>query len=78
MLLQACKIWGVYIRQEIVKYLSGPFISRENTCTLHNLTTATYIYVNTNKVEGYMGANEYWNSFLVVKCMHSIFAFFIS
>ena len=51
MLLQACKIWGVYIRQEIVKYLSGPFISRENTCTLHNLTTATYIYVNTNKVD---------------------------
>ena len=28
-LFGACKIWGVYIRQEIVKYLSGPFISRE-------------------------------------------------
>ena len=27
-LFGACKIWGVYIRQEIVKYLSGPFISR--------------------------------------------------
>ena len=42
MLLPACKIWGVYIRQEIVKYLSGPFIPREKY--MYNFTTVACEY----------------------------------